>query len=189
VSAWAEGYINPQIDPYTALMRYVLRTVADSSGGNRQTYTRPNRRRRTGGLLLPGKRAHKPRITICVDTSGSMEDSDIGLAVGLINRVLNRFQVRSGIRVITGDTEGKTSTVVNRKLDRLLTAGGGGTDMRPLIDEALSTTPKPQLVLVVTDGGTPWPEGSKGVPVVACITRSEPDNDIPDWMGTFCMVK
>jgi predicted metal-dependent peptidase len=118
-----------------------------------------------------------------------MEDSDIGLAVGLINRVLNRFQVRSGIRVITGDTSGKTSTVVNRKLDKLLTMGGGGTDMRPLIDEALSTSPKPQLVLVVTDGGTPWPESSKGVPVVACITRDEPGHEIPDWMGTFCMVK
>ena len=188
VAEWAVGYINPATDPYTALMRYVLRTVSDCMSGPRSTYTRPNRRRSGGGLIIPGKKGEVPRITVCVDTSGSMEDHDKALAVGLINRVLNRFKVRSGIRVITGDTAGRTSDVVSRKLDQLFMGGGGGTDMRPLIDEAMSTRPKPHLILVVTDGGTEWPEQSEGVPVVACITRPEPDYPTADWMGEFCLV-
>ena len=138
---------------------------------------------------MPGKRSVVPRISVCVDTSGSMEDHDKALAVGLINQVLNRFSNRSGIRVITGDTHGRTSEVVSRKLEQLFMGGGGGTDMRPLIDEALNASPKPHLILVVTDGGTPWPETSPGVPVVACITRDEPEQEVASWMGAFCLVK
>ena len=189
VAEWAVGYINPATDPYTSLMKHVLRTVSDCMAGPRSTYTRPNRRRSSGGLIIPGKRGEVPRITVCVDTSGSMVDHDKALAVGLINRVLNRFHVRSGIRVITGDTAGRTSDVVSRKLEQLFMGGGGGTDMRPLIKEAQSTSPKPHLILVVTDGGTDWPERSEGVPVVACITRPEPDYPTADWMGEFCLVK
>lgn len=43
--------------------------------------------------------------------------------------------------------------------------------MDALIVAAMDEKVKPQLVIVATDGITPWPDKAVGVPVVACLTR------------------
>jgi Mg-chelatase subunit ChlD len=43
---------------------------------------------------------------------------------------------------------------------------GGGTDLREGIKAALALRPRPDLVLVLTDGQTPWPDHRPSVPIV-----------------------
>jgi hypothetical protein len=50
--------------------------------------------------------------------------------------------------------------------------GGGGTDMRRGIADALDDRPTPDLVVVVTDGLTPWPETRPARPVVVALLDS-----------------
>ena len=49
----------------------------------------------------------------------------------------------------------------------------------------------PDLVILVTDGGTAWPDKSK-TPFIACVTRPESSNPLwnrcPDWMNLVYMV-
>ena len=48
-------------------------------------------------------------------------------------------------------------------------AGRGGTDMGAGVAFAATLRPRPTVIVVVTDGYTPWPDVKPRVPVVVCI--------------------
>jgi predicted metal-dependent peptidase len=103
-SVWgqfAESILNPKVDPRVLLMRAVRKAIEQIPGGNGEwTYRRPSRRPGTGGIVRPSAVQLVPKITVVVDSSGSMDADDIGLALGLIGKVLNCLRLRDGVRVI-----------------------------------------------------------------------------------------
>lgn len=65
------------------------------------------------------------------------------------------------------------------RAERAPLAGGGGTDMGVGLARALTLTPRPQVVVVLTDGYTPWPEvPPPGVRVVVGVVGS---GTAPAW--------
>ena len=67
--------------------------------------------------------------------------------------------------------------------------GGGGTDMRVGIKGAIEQGyPIPNIIIVMTDGYTPWPKRPvRGVKVVACIIDSNSPSvvdAVPSWIKT-----
>jgi predicted metal-dependent peptidase len=63
--------------------------------------------------------------------------------------------------------------------------GGGGTDMRVGIKAALASYPSPDVIILFTDGYTPWPEHRlpKGMQLVVCLVGQSACevNDVPPW--------
>jgi len=57
--------------------------------------------------------------------------------------------------------------------------GGGGTDMSVGIEAAAALRPKPELVVIVTDGYTPWPTQPKNIQVVVALIGEGPKP--PNW--------
>ena len=122
-------------------------------------------------MALPSNVAPFPRITVIVDTSGSMGRNDLGLALGTIRKVVHSFRIRDGIQVVTGDTKGQAKRLCLSNPSKIELTGGGGTDMAAIVEQVLDDRPRPQMILVCTDGWTPWPEQDPGIPIVACITN------------------
>lgn len=186
---WAETILDPPVDPAARLLNLVRRYCDLTVGIGDRTYRRPSRRNGNPSMAMPSNVAPLPRITVIVDTSGSMSEKDLGLALGMIRKVLNSFRIRDGIRVITGDAKGQTKQLCLSDPRRIELTGGGGTNMAAIIAEALQARPQPQMILVVTDGWTPWPSENPGVPIVACITRTRaslPDlYRVPDFITTL----
>lgn len=185
--AWqqvAKDILDPRVDPATIVMREVRKAVEFTSGQGDYSYRRPSRRWPCRDILRPSNVQPIPRITVIVDTSGSMDQRDLGLCLGMIAKVLHSFRIRDGIRVICGDenatVDAKTFDPKNVRLD-----GGGGTDMGKLIAHAAELRPTPQLILVCTDGETPW-GNDPGIPVVACVTRNITSfHPIPEWIKSI----
>jgi predicted metal-dependent peptidase len=50
-------------------------------------------------------------------------------------------------------------------------AGGGGTSMPVGINRALEDKPKPDIIVVITDGYTDWNETAPPCKLVACIVN------------------
>ena len=84
---------------------------------------------------------------------------------------MNSLRLRDGIHVITGDVG---SAWAEKVFDpsKIELRGGGGTDMGAIVVDCAQhkAAIRPELIVVVTDGITPWPQQDVGIPVVACIT-------------------
>lgn len=187
-SSFVQQILHPKIDPRTLLRMALRKALEQANGGDDDTsYRRPSRRPSSGGCIRPSRVALVPKIRFIVDTSGSMSQYDLGFALGMIGKVLSSFRLRDGIEVMVGDTEVQSCDVIfdPKKLD---CRGGGGTDMRKLLVEAAKLEPKPQLILIATDGYTPWPSTDIGIPVVACLTRESTKRDVPKWIKTIVLV-
>ena len=90
----AAELLHPKVDPARELLAKVKYAVGCTSGFGDFTYRKPNRRQPQGGALLPAHVKPIPRVTVIVDTSGSMEQSDLALALGVIGNALRRCPIR-----------------------------------------------------------------------------------------------
>jgi predicted metal-dependent peptidase len=186
-SRWAQEIISPRIDPKALLIAAVRQAVEQTNGGHDDTsYRRPSRRQSVGGAIRTGPVTIVPRVLMIVDSSGSMSQRDLGLALGLIGKVLNGFRLRDGVRVMVGDSAVQS---VEKVFDpkKLEIKGGGGTEMDTLLVEAAKATPRPQLIIVATDGCTSWPALTIGIPVVACLTQDTTAANVPTWIRTIVL--
>src|SRR5690606_18897211 len=107
---------------------------------------------------LPGTRRPLPTVAAVVDTSGSVDDTLLGKAMGEVEGALRGLGVPgSSMAIYSCDADVGAATTIRRAADAQL-VGGGGTDMRVGIAAATAARPRPDLVVVFTDGYTPWPE-------------------------------
>ena len=115
-------------------------------------------------MIRPSRVALIPRILLIIDRSGSMNQTDLGLELGLVNKVLSGLRLRDAVRVIVGDTCAQsTQNVFDAKKVEIV--GRGGTDVGAIMQQAYDDAViKPQLIVAVTDGETPWPSNRLSIP-------------------------
>jgi predicted metal-dependent peptidase len=186
---WAESVLPSRIDWRRVLAAEVRSAVAAVSGMVDYSYRRPPRRAHLhGDIVLPALLRPVPEVAIVCDTSGSMHERLLARALAEIEAVLARAGLRqSQVRVLATDTEVQAATRVSRAAQVVL-AGGGGTDMGAGIAAAASLRPRPSIVIVLTDGYTPWPErppgGIRVVVGLLCEDSAGPAWPPPDWART-----
>jgi predicted metal-dependent peptidase len=93
---------------------------------------------------------------VVIDTSSSMSRPLLNAAVTEINALLQRLGV-SELLVVVCDAAATPPQRV-RRIGELALSGGGGTDLRVGIAAAAECRPSPQIIVVLTDGFTPWPQ-------------------------------
>ena len=175
---WADATLNPQVPWQTLLMRHVRRAGQVRAGSTDYTYSR-RARRQLPSVILPRMVARTPRLAAVVDTSGSMANRQIGLALGEVQGIGRACGDGTAVFFVDAAVAGRTTAGHVGRGAR----GGGGTDMRVGIRAALADKPRPDVVVVLTDGYTPWPEAKPGCEVIACLTASAGGRvGIPDWI-------
>jgi predicted metal-dependent peptidase len=179
---WAESVLRARVDWRRVLAAEIRRGISDVSGCVDYSYRRPSRRSRSvGRVILPALRRPVPEVAVVCDTSSSMSDGQLAEVLAEVDGVLRSVGVRSqGVRVLSCDVEVHTiKRVASARQVELV--GGGGTNMAAGIEEALNARPKPGVVVVLTDGYTPWPpEAPKGVHIVVGLIGFSPPTP-PPW--------
>ncbi|MFI6009540.1 VWA-like domain-containing protein [Streptomyces sp. NPDC051243] len=155
---WAEEVFHPP-QPWRELLGAAVRSAASGPGaGEDYTYGRPSRRSASvPGAVLPSLRRRPPRVSVVVDTSGSVSDAELGsalLEVAAISRAVGGR--RDLVSVVPCDA---AAGGVHRlcRAEGIPLVGGGGTDLRAGFARALRARPRPDVVVALTDGQTPWP--------------------------------
>lgn len=181
---WAEETLEPVVAWQRVLAAAVRRGLADVAGRVDFTYRRPSRRSSAvPGIILPSLRQPLPVVAMVIDTSGSMSDTMLGQALAEVAGVLQSVGIgRRHLRVVCCDAQAyEAQRIVDPRAVRL--AGGGGTDMGAGLAAAGELRPRPDLILVITDGHTPWPNRPppRTKVLVGLMDRS---GQVPDWAAT-----
>lgn len=155
---WAEEVFHPP-QPWRELLGAAVRSATSGSGaGDDYTYSRPSRRSAgVPGAVLPSLRRRPPRVSVVIDTSGSVSDAELGsalLEVTAISRAVGGR--RDLVTVVPCDASARIAHPLCRA-EGIVLLGGGGTDLRTGFATALRSAPRPDVIVVLTDGQTPWP--------------------------------
>lgn len=187
LARWADARLTPVVDWHTQLRAIVTKTIGTTAGRRDYSYQRPSRRS-APGVVLPGMVAHAPpSVAVVIDTSGSMAPSDLARALAETGEIVQRLgRSKRGVRVLACDSAPHEAQVV-RDVRNVRLEGGGGTDMESGIRYALDLKPRPDLVVVITDGYTPWPiqPPVPPTPIVAVITEAQTSGYVPGWIHTI----
>jgi predicted metal-dependent peptidase len=173
----AEAILKPRVDWRSVLRAKVGKALVDLEARERPTYHRPNRRQGAlGNVLLPGAYGLKPEVAVVIDTSGSMGERELGQALGELKALLRHYRPT----VYTVDAEVHTAEKVF-SLEQIKLLGGGGTDMGQGIERAVEDGH--DLVVVLTDGYTPWPDKPPKATVVVGLIheKGEEPPEAPPW--------
>ncbi|MEU3663757.1 VWA-like domain-containing protein [Streptomyces sp. NPDC032940] len=181
---WAEEVLEPRVDWRQALSGAVREAAAWAGGAVDYTYRRPSRRTPAlRGVVLPSLRRPLPRVAVVVDTSGSMGDAELAAALGEITGVLREVGVRGNrVTVLACDADVHAVSRVT-SAEQVVLGGGGGTDMCVGIDAALAARDRPSIVVVLTDGHTPWPAETPSCRLVAALIGDGAPRP-PAWVET-----
>lgn len=155
---WADEAFHPP-QPWRQLLGAAVRAAAGAPGaGENHSYRRPSRRSAgVPGVVLPSLRRMPPRVCVVIDTSGSVSDAELGsalLEVAAISRAVGGR--RDLVSVISCDAAAGVAVPLCRA-ENLELIGGGGTDLRSGFARALRSRSRPDVIVALTDGQTPWP--------------------------------
>lgn len=177
LSRAVESILRPKWNPRQLLWTKMRRAVTRVQGYSDYTWSRPARNGAGIPCRMPDWFAEPPKPLVVIDTSGSMDQEDLGLALGVVKDVLALCQ---SSLVISGDTDIHTAKTVFSAAHVPL-QGGGGTNMGAIMEMAEATYLRKGYspCIVVTDGYTPWPSSRLKGKWIALVTQ---DTEVPSWI-------
>lgn len=168
---WADGRAEAAQDWRVLLSGAFRSALAVAGGATDYSYQRPGRRMPSlgGAVVLPSLRRPLPRVAVIVDTSGSVSDRELGSALSEVAEIAKAVGV-GGNRVSVYSCDSAVHTVQTVcSSEEIALVGGGGTNMVRGIMRAATALPRPDVIVVLTDGYTPWPGEPPGPRVIAGI--------------------
>ncbi|MET8503298.1 VWA-like domain-containing protein [Streptomyces sp. NPDC004787] len=154
---WAEeAFHAPQ--PWRELLGSAVRAAVGGGGaGTDHNYGRPSRRSAAlPGVVLPSLRRRPPRVAVVIDTSASVSDAELGSALLEVAAITRTVGGRDRVSVVSCDVAARVARPLC-EAEGIPLIGGGGTDLRSGFRTALGRSPRPDVVVCLTDGQTPWP--------------------------------
>lgn len=156
------------------------------------SYAVPNRRDGEDEIL-PGMRIAIPVISVVLDVSGSMSTDTLKQALKEIEGLQKALAVPS--LVVTGWNTEHQFTIKARRTDGIKIVSDGGTDMASAIGwvadgghRRFIGKRQPDVLIVLTDGETPWPTKKPAMHVIVGLMVQDQDDaravagNIPDWV-------
>ena len=188
---WAEDRRRPVVDWRRELAAEIRRSVAEVRGAVDYSYARPSRRAAAmGDVIMPSLRRPAVEVAVVCDTSASVSEDLLALALGEIDGMLRAVGTRR-VQVLACDDAVRAVGRVHQADDVVL-FGGGGTDMGVGLQAAEDCLPRPDVVVVLTDGFTPWPDAPpERVRVLVALLATGTDGvsrpNPPRWARTVAV--
>lgn len=158
--------------PWTDLLRDYCTRITK----NEESWTKRNRR--FGDIYLPSRYSQRLGVIGFIgDTSGSISEEENKKAANEGYSIFEGMKPEKFV-CLWADTRVASEQVFEEgDLFNPVPAGGGGTDMRVPMEYIAQYDP--EVVILMTDGYTPWPDSEPPYPLIVCCTT---DVEVPFGM-------
>jgi len=185
---WANELLKgPKYDWRRELQKMVRYSANMARGDTFKTYRRLSRLTAAieEAAILPSNWKPLPVISIVEDTSGSMTNSLLKTAMQETQGICRTAGTE--VNIIECDAAAGNVQKARGHVKNIVLHGGGGTDMGIGIAVAEAQHPKPNIIIIMTDGETPWPAApQRGIRYIACLIGNKISdyiiNGVPTWM-------
>jgi predicted metal-dependent peptidase len=123
-------------------------------------------------------------IGVVIDTSGSMGTNELNEAMAEVSGIIRSCGTKIGVNVIACDAAAEDAQRVF-SASQIKLSGGGGTDMRVGIEAAQDARPRPDIIVVLSDGMTPWPDAPIREKLIIGIVGGYDVAGCPEWAKTI----
>ena len=158
------GVLNPKVPWEDYLREYMTRVTFNDESWSK-------RNRRFADFYLPSR--HNTRmgeIVVIGDTSGSIGEQELNQVAAEVSSIADVMQPER-VRMVWADAEVSSEQVFECGEALVFKpSGGGGTDMRVPLQHVEQYTP--EVVVLITDGYTPWPDREPPYPLIVCCTTN-----------------
>lgn len=187
---WADEVLEPPKYDWRAELQLAIGYSMNCVSGDAiRSYRRLGRRTaslmegRNFVTILPSSCTPVPKVALILDTSGSMADA-IKTALEEAEGILKAS--KSVVKFFNCDAHVDEGQLISGSIANADLYGGGGTDMTVGIKAADESDFNPDLIILLTDGHTPWPEHPPSVPMLTCLVGDHACGllDTPAWMQT-----
>ncbi len=161
--------LQPQLPWRLLLARYMTAVARDDF-----SYMRPSRRE--GEFILPSLRSNQVELVVALDTSGSIQDQEMGEFLAEINAL--KGQMRARVTLLACDSsiaEGAPWVYEAWEEFELPTkiTGGGGTSFEPVFEWLAEKGVQPDLLVYFTDAQGAFPKQEPAYPVIWLVKGKE----------------
>lgn len=163
VARLVQQLVKSRVDWRDLLNQYMQRNCADD-----YNWSKPNRRYLQTGVYLPALASESvPEIVVAIDTSGSIDENQLRVAMGAVDDCLADLQPER-VHVLCCDTRVHWQRTLERgeRITWDISGGGGGTYFEPVFEAIADMGADPACVVYFTDGDAgdlsrlqapPWP--------------------------------
>ena len=169
--------VNKLIEPEILWKDVLCQFVTRNSGGDKRTWSRPNRRFAWHGTYLQGSETERLRVAVGLDTSGSTSQ-DMQKFLSEVNGLVKSFGYYD-LHIIQCDThvakydKYDESMPLDLEHTEFEVAGGGGTCLMPIFDYVKDNDLDVDVIVIFTDGYTEKFEAKDApeIPVLWVLTK------------------
>ncbi|MES9817589.1 MAG: VWA-like domain-containing protein [Candidatus Thiodiazotropha sp.] len=165
--------LQPQLPWRLLLARYMTAIARDDF-----SYMRPSRRE--GEHILPSLRSNQVELVVALDSSGSIQDHEMGEFLSEINALKGQMRARITLlacdSAIAEDAPWVYEAWEDFQLPVKIT-GGGGTSFEPIFEWISAQGMQPDLLVYFTDAEGAFPKQAPHYPVIWLVKGKQ----TPPW--------
>ncbi|MBT2970644.1 MAG: hypothetical protein B6D72_04865 [gamma proteobacterium symbiont of Ctena orbiculata] len=162
--------LQPQLPWRLLLARYMTAIARDDF-----SYMRPSRRE--GEHILPSLRSSQVELVVALDSSGSIQDHEMGEFLSEINALKGQMRARITLlacdSAIAEEAPWTYEAWEDFQLPERIT-GGGGTSFEPVFEWISAQGIRPDLLVYFTDAEGAFPEYAPHYPVIWLVKGKQP---------------
>lgn len=177
-----ERLLGKLLEPKVSWRHRLYRFITDGMPFD-YTYRRRDKRSSALGWYIPSYEKEALEVAVFIDTSGSISDKEISEFKSECVSIAKSFETVDMTLAYCDTKVYEPLLVENGNVDLIMESkpkGGGGTDMTAIFPWLDTNMPNANVVVILTDGYTPWPTanqvGTRNVLWVISTNGASKDN-------------